>query len=106
VRLLRRQRPPDLEKGGFHPEKQREVSLAELIRTMRGHEPNHAAQVEHHQAAGSIAALDNCREIVMSSGFVLAHPVDAVLGELRAKRKLSRQRACRNYPNPIHDSAS
>jgi hypothetical protein len=54
--------------------------------TMRGHEPNHAVQIEYHQAAGSMVALDNGREIVMSSAwalFLLIQPT-RYLAKLRA----------------------
>jgi hypothetical protein len=53
---------------------------------MRGHEPNHAVQIEYHQAADSMVALDNGREIVMSSAwalFLLIQPT-RYLAKLRA----------------------
>lgn len=46
LRLLRRLTPADLEKGAFHPERKRKVTLAELIGMMVGHDPNHASQIE------------------------------------------------------------
>jgi len=46
VRLLRRLEVTDLEKGAFHPEKGRKVTLEELIGMMVIHDPNHAGQIE------------------------------------------------------------
>ena len=46
VRLWRRLRPADLQKGAFHPEKGRKVTLEELLGMMSGHDPNHAGQIE------------------------------------------------------------
>jgi uncharacterized damage-inducible protein DinB len=46
VRLLRRLRSADLQKGAFHPEKGRKVTLEELIGMMVVHDPNHAGQIE------------------------------------------------------------
>lgn len=46
VRLLRRLRASDLEKGAFHPEMNRKVTLSELIGMMAAHEPNHLQQIE------------------------------------------------------------
>jgi len=46
VRLLRRLEPADLQKGAFHPEKGRKVTLEELIGMMVIHDPNHAGQIE------------------------------------------------------------
>jgi hypothetical protein len=46
LRLLRRITPPDLEKGGFHPERKRKVTVAELVEMMAKHGPNHLAQIE------------------------------------------------------------
>jgi hypothetical protein len=45
LRLLRRLTPADLEKGAFHPEHKRKVTLAELIGMMARHEPNHLVQI-------------------------------------------------------------
>ena len=54
LRLLRRLKPADLERGALHPEKGRKVTLGELLGMMAGHEPNHAAQIERiKQQAGS-----------------------------------------------------
>ncbi len=46
LRLLRRLQPADLEKGAFHPEHGRKVTLAELLGMMAGHDPNHLSQIE------------------------------------------------------------
>ena len=46
LRLLRRILPPDLEKGGFHPERNRKVTLSELVDMMAKHGPNHLEQIE------------------------------------------------------------
>lgn len=54
LRLLRRLKLADLDKGAFHPEKNRQVTLGELIGMMAGHEPNHLGQIERlkQQARG------------------------------------------------------
>ncbi len=46
LRLLRRMKPADLEKGAFHPERKRKVTVEELIGMMAGHDPNHLSQIE------------------------------------------------------------
>ncbi len=46
LRLLRRMKPADLEKGAFHPERKRKVTVEELITMMAGHDPNHLGQIE------------------------------------------------------------
>ena len=46
VRLLRRLEATDLEKGAFHPEKGRKVTVEELLGMMVIHDPNHAGQIE------------------------------------------------------------
>jgi DinB superfamily len=46
LRLLRRLKPADLAKAAFHPEHKREVTLAELIGMMAGHDANHARQIQ------------------------------------------------------------
>ena len=46
LRLLRRLKLADLEKGAFHPELKRKVTVADLIGMMAGHDPNHAGQIE------------------------------------------------------------
>lgn len=52
LRLLRRIRPEDLEKSGFHPERNRQVSLAEIVQYWVGHGPNHFAQIERLKKEG------------------------------------------------------
>ncbi len=46
VRLLRRLKASDLERGGFHPEKNRVQTVAEIIQYMSEHDPNHLGQIE------------------------------------------------------------
>jgi len=46
LRLLRRLKPPDLAKSAFHPELQREVTVAEMIEKMSGHGGGHLQQIE------------------------------------------------------------
>jgi len=46
LNLLRRVKPEDLEKGAFHPELKRNVTLAEYVQMMVKHGPNHLAQIE------------------------------------------------------------
>lgn len=46
LRLLRRLKPADLEKGAFHPEHKRKVTVGELIGMMAGHDPSHLGQIE------------------------------------------------------------
>ncbi|MGH9601864.1 MAG: DinB family protein [Terriglobales bacterium] len=46
LRLLRRLKLEDLEKGAFHPELKRKVTVADLLGMMAGHDPNHLAQIE------------------------------------------------------------
>ncbi len=46
VRLLRQLRPGDLKRGAFHPERNKIVTIEDLIGMMAGHEPNHHAQIE------------------------------------------------------------
>jgi uncharacterized damage-inducible protein DinB len=46
LRLLRWLTLTDLEKGAFHPEHKRKVTVAELIGMMAIHDPNHAGQIE------------------------------------------------------------
>ena len=45
LRLLRRVQSGDLEKGGFHPERNRKVTVAELVEMMAKHGPNHLEQI-------------------------------------------------------------
>ena len=46
LRLLRRMPLEDLSKSGFHPERNRQVTLEEIIQYWVGHGPNHFAQIE------------------------------------------------------------
>ena len=46
VQLLRRLKPGDLEKSAFHPERQRDVTVAELLEQMGGHGMSHLEQIE------------------------------------------------------------
>lgn len=54
LKLLRRLKPPDLEKGAFHPELNRQVTLGEMVERLAAHAPNHLEQIERlkKQAAG------------------------------------------------------
>jgi hypothetical protein len=55
--LLRRLRPSDLEKNGFHPRNAVPGRFGGIDKHMREHQPNHVAEIEHYQAAVSIAPL-------------------------------------------------
>ena len=46
LRLLQRIKPADLERSGFHPERKRKVTVAELVEMMAKHGPNHLEQIE------------------------------------------------------------
>ncbi len=46
LRLLRRVQIGDLSKSGFHPERNKQVTLEEMIRYWAAHGPNHLAQIE------------------------------------------------------------
>ena len=46
LQLLRRLKPGDLEKGAYHPEHKRNVTVAEIVQMMSGHGANHLAQIE------------------------------------------------------------
>src|SRR5215470_15760862 len=46
LRLLRRLKPTDLEKSAFHPEYDKQVTVARLVEQMSGHGANHLAQIE------------------------------------------------------------
>lgn len=52
LRLLRRLTPADLEKGAFHPERGRKVTVGELIGMMAGHDPNHLGEIERLKQQG------------------------------------------------------
>jgi len=46
LRLLRRLKPGDLEKGAFHPELDRQFTVAELIERIAKHGASHLGQIE------------------------------------------------------------
>lgn len=46
MRLLRRLKPDDLSKSAFHPELQREMTVADLVERMGGHGAAHLKQIE------------------------------------------------------------
>ena len=53
VRLLKRLKPEDLERTAFHPEIQRNVTVADLVGRMSTHGANHLEQIERlKKAAG------------------------------------------------------
>ena len=53
VRLLKRLKPGDLERTAFHPEIQRNVTVADLVGRMSTHGANHLEQIERlKKAAG------------------------------------------------------
>jgi len=50
VRLLRELTVADLTKAAYHPEYEGDFSLADLLKFMRGHDPNHLRQIERLKA--------------------------------------------------------
>jgi len=46
LRLLRRLKPGDLDKGAFPPEYKKTVTVAEMVERMGGHGANHLEQIE------------------------------------------------------------
>jgi uncharacterized damage-inducible protein DinB len=46
VRLLRRLKAGDLEKAAFHPEHNKDVTVAEIVEMMAGHGKSHLGQIE------------------------------------------------------------
>jgi len=46
LRVLRRLKPEDYTKPAFHPELQREVTVADLVKAMGGHGASHLQQIE------------------------------------------------------------
>jgi hypothetical protein len=46
LRVLRRVRPADYSKSAYHPELQREVTVAEIVERMGGHGASHLQQIE------------------------------------------------------------
>jgi hypothetical protein len=53
LRLLRSLKPSDLSKSAFHPETQRETTVAELVERMGGHGAAHLQQIEKLKAAAT-----------------------------------------------------
>ena len=54
LRMLRRAKPNDFSKSAYHPELQREVTVAEIVERMGGHGTGHLQQIEKlkRQAGG------------------------------------------------------
>jgi uncharacterized damage-inducible protein DinB len=50
LRLLRRLKPGDLQKGAFHPELERQFTVAELIERIAKHGASHLGQIEKLKA--------------------------------------------------------
>jgi hypothetical protein len=53
LRLVRSLNPSDLSKSAFHPEMEREVTVADLVERMGGHGFAHLQQIERLKAAAS-----------------------------------------------------
>ena len=53
LRLLRNLKVSDLSNSAFHPETQREVTVADLVERMAGHGAAHLRQIEQLKAAAS-----------------------------------------------------
>jgi DinB superfamily len=53
LRLLRSLRPSDISKSAFHPELQREITVAELVERMGSHGAAHLQQIEKLKTAAS-----------------------------------------------------
>jgi hypothetical protein len=53
LRLLRSLKLSDLSKSAFHPELQREMTVADLVERMGGHGAAHLQQIESLKAAAS-----------------------------------------------------
>jgi hypothetical protein len=53
LRLLRSLRTSDLSKSAFHPETQREMTVADLVERMSGHGSAHLRQIEKAKSAAS-----------------------------------------------------
>ena len=53
LRLLRSLKSSDLSKSAFHPEIQREVTVADLVEQMGGHGTTHLQQIEKLKAAAT-----------------------------------------------------
>ncbi|MBV9574338.1 MAG: DinB family protein [Acidobacteriales bacterium] len=54
LRLLQSLKPSDLAKSAFHPETQKEVSVADLVGMMSGHGASHLKQIENLKAAAQM----------------------------------------------------
>jgi hypothetical protein len=54
VQLLRRSKPADLEKGAYHPEFNRKVTVAELLEKLSAHGSNHLQQIEKLKKAAKL----------------------------------------------------
>jgi uncharacterized damage-inducible protein DinB len=50
LRLLRRLKPGDLDKGAFHPELNRQLTVAELVERIAQHGASHLGQIERLKA--------------------------------------------------------
>ena len=53
LRLLRSLKAPDFSKSAFHPETQRDITVADLVERMGGHGASHLQQIEKVKAAAS-----------------------------------------------------
>ena len=53
LRLLRNLKISDLSKSAFHPETQRELTVADLVERMAGHDAGHLRQIEQLKAGAS-----------------------------------------------------
>jgi hypothetical protein len=53
LRLLRGLKAPDLSKSAFHPEMQKDITVADLVERMGGHGAGHLRQIERLKAAAS-----------------------------------------------------
>ena len=53
LRLLRSLKASDFSKSAFHPEMQRDVTVADLVERMSGHGAGHLQQIERLKAAAS-----------------------------------------------------
>ncbi|MGZ4897958.1 MAG: hypothetical protein ACXV9O_16030, partial [Candidatus Angelobacter sp.] len=53
LRLLRSLKASDFSKSAFHPELQRELTVADLVEMMGGHGAAHLQQIEKLKAAAS-----------------------------------------------------
>ena len=53
LQLLRRLKADDLKKSAFHPELKASITVAEMVKRMAAHGPNHLAQIERLKKEGS-----------------------------------------------------